>query len=117
MNKSILAIILLFLTSGAFAAEKDPAKQKAVKKKKPVEDAPKVEPGYVPQEDITIIESKDTLIKEYRIEGQLRAVKITPKNGMPPYYLVDSDGTGEFVRMGPDMGEEVKVPQWILFEW
>jgi len=113
MNKWILVMVLSAIgCSGLVAAE-----NKSTGKKKPVQEAPKVKPGYVPRSEITITESKDTLVKEYRIEGKLRAIKVTPKNGLPPYYLIDHEGTGEFVRMGPDMGSELKVPNWILFEW
>ena len=86
-------------------------------KKKPVQEAPKVQKGYVPRAEITIVEGVDTLVKEYRINGQLRAIKVTPKNGFPPYYLIDREGTGQFIKMGPDMGEDVIVPNWILIEW
>jgi len=84
---------------------------------KPVEQPPKVQKGNIAQSDITITETKDTLVKEYRIGGILRAIKVTPKNGTAAYYLVDREGTGEFVRLGPDMGKEIQPPQWILFEW
>ena len=110
MYKQILSIILLFIASISFAAETSD-------KPKPVEEAPKVNPGYVPRPEITITEGKDKMIKEYHIAGVLRAIKVTPKNGFPPYYLIDREGTGAFVKIGPDMGPELQVPQWILFEW
>ena len=86
-------------------------------KKKPVQEAPKVSKGYVPKAEITIIEGENRLVKEYRIDGQLRAIKVTPTNGFPPYYLIDSKGDGQFSKIGPDMGEEIVVPNWILLEW
>lgn len=117
MKKWNLSLILLLITSQSFAFEDKEANKEAIKKTKPVQEAPKVSQGYVPQSEITITERNDTLIKEYRIEGQLRAIKVTPKNGFPAYYLVDKEGTGEFIKFGPDMGPEMKVPKWILFEW
>lgn len=117
MYKLILTIILLFMASVSIIAEEKPDHSKSSKKTRPVQEAPKVTPGNVPQSEITITEGKDTMIKEYRIEGKLRAIKVTPKNGMPAYYLIDHEGTGVFVKLGPDTGPEVKVPQWILFEW
>ena len=116
MKKWIIAlnsVIFIFAaTSGVQAVEKS-----ATDKQKPVQEAPKVKAGYVPRAEITITESKEMTFKEYRIDGALRAIKVTPKNGFPPYYLIDREGTGEFVRVGPDMGPQVQVPQWILFEW
>jgi len=93
------------------------AKAEQATKTKPVEKPPKVKPGNVPQPEITITENKDKVIKEYHINGELRAIKVIPKNGFPPYFLVDKDGNGNFVKLGPDMGPEVQIPQWILFEW
>ena len=116
MKKWNLSLIVVLITSVNMAAEQKEA-NKETRKTQPVQEAPKVSKGYVPQSEITITESKDSLIKEYRIEGQIRAIKVTPKNGFPAYYLVDESGTGEFIKFGPDMGPEMKVPQWILFEW
>ena len=107
----------MIIASVSFAAEQKSTADKSAKKNKPVEEAPKVKPGYVPRSEITITESKDKTIKEYHISGKLRAIKVTPKNGFPVYYLVDREGSGEFVKMGPDMGPELQIPQWILFEW
>ena len=116
MNRLNLFLVLALLSSSLMAesGEKKDAKKNT---KKPVQDAPKVQQGYVPRSDITITEGKDRLIKEYRINGQLRAVKVTPTNGFPPYYLIDREGNGQFFRLGPDMGEEVVVPNWIIIEW
>lgn len=113
----ILSIILLSMASLCFAAEQKNTNEKQSGKPQPVEKAPKVKPGNVPQPEIVITESKDRIIKEYRIDGKLRAIKVTPKNGFPAYYLIDHEGSGKFVKMGPDMGPELQVPQWILFEW
>ncbi len=114
MNKWIFSIILVLSVSFASSA----AEQKSTSSKtKPVQKPPKVQKGNIARSDITISVSKDSLIKEYRIEGLLRAIKVTPQNGAPAYYLVDREGTGEFIRLGPDMGPELQVPQWILFEW
>lgn len=64
--------------------------------------------------DVTIRQDGDTFIKEYRANGFVYAVKITPKHGKP-YYLVRADGTsGQFIRSDqPDM----LIPQWVLFSW
>ena len=112
MRSLILFIFVLSCLSLGLLAAEDKSK-----KTKPVQEAPKVQKGYVPKAEITIIEGKDSLVKEYRINGQLRAIKVTPQNGFPPYYLIDKEGTGQFVRMGPDMGEDTIVPNWILLEW
>ncbi|WP_296260506.1 MULTISPECIES: DUF2782 domain-containing protein [unclassified Pseudomonas] len=72
------------------------------------DDAPSPEP------DVTIGNDGDNLIQEYKANGFVYAVKITPKHGKP-YYLVRADGTsGQFIRSDqPDM----LIPQWVLFSW
>ncbi|MBB1087226.1 DUF2782 domain-containing protein [Lysobacter sp. SG-8] len=49
--------------------------------------------------------------EEYRVNGQLRVVKVTPARG-PVYYLQDQNGDGQ-----PDNGETVSPVMWKLFEW
>jgi hypothetical protein len=71
-------------------------------------DEPTAEP------DVTIRQDGDKTIQEYRQNGFLYAIKITPK-GMPPYFLVRADGSeGNFIRSDqPDM----LVPAWEIFSW
>lgn len=52
------------------------------------------------------------VITEYRVQGQLRIVKVEPVRG-PTYYLVDQDGDG---RMDPVKGE-VPTTWFKLFSW
>ena len=72
------------------------------------EDAPRAEP------DVTIRQDGDKKIEEFRQNGFLYAIKITPK-GMPPYFLVRADGSqGNFIRSDqPDM----LIPAWKIFSW
>jgi len=116
MKLQIMIYIVLIMGTGivsAFQAEDNKSSSKTI----PVEKPPKVKQGNVPQPEITITEGKDRTIKEYYIDGALRAIKIMPNNGFPAYYLIDHKGNGNFVKMGPDMGEDQIVPQWILLEW
>ena len=54
------------------------------------------------------------VIEEYRVAGQLRVVKITPRRG-PTYYLVDSNGDG---KLDSSKGEGPISPvQYKLLEW
>ena len=72
------------------------------------EDAPAADP------DVTIRQDGDKTIQEFRQNGFLYAIKITPKNGKP-YFLVRADGSeGNFIRSDqPDM----LIPSWELFSW
>ena len=76
------------------------------------EATPPVAQGRPPPEfrgpDITLIAGEERTVYEYRQNGQLRLVKIIPRNGRP-YYLAPLDpskGFGDF-----DKAEFV-VPQW-----
>ncbi|MGY2376801.1 DUF2782 domain-containing protein [Pseudomonas sp. SDO524_S393] len=64
--------------------------------------------------DVTIRTEGDKEIREYRQNGFLYAIKVTPK-GAPPYFLVRADGTdANFIRSDqPDM----LIPSWKIFEW
>lgn len=64
--------------------------------------------------DVTIRTEGDKTIQEYRQNGFLYAIKITPKVGKP-YFLVRADGTqANFIRSDqPDM----LIPEWKIFEW
>ena len=72
------------------------------------DDAPAADP------DVTIRQEGDNMVQEYRQNGFLYAVKITPKHGKP-YFLVRADGTSpNFIRSDqPDM----LIPQWEIFKW
>ncbi|MFD2646028.1 DUF2782 domain-containing protein [Pseudomonas japonica] len=72
------------------------------------DDAPSAEP------EVTIRQEGDKTIQEYRQNGFLYAIKVTPKNGKP-YFLVRADGSdANFIRSDqPDM----LIPSWKIFEW
>ena len=99
----ILAAVLLsaLLFSVAWAEEEAPQ--------------PADESDETLEPEVTIRQSGDRTIHEYRINGQIYMIKIVPRKG-PPYYLMDLDGDGEM-----DVTEEdpskIVVPQWILFRW
>ncbi|WP_227367390.1 DUF2782 domain-containing protein [Halomonas sp. M20] len=63
--------------------------------------------------DITVRQEEDRTIREYRVNGQLYAIRIEPKAG-PAYFLVDDDGDGDFRRSDD---ERIAVPNWVLFSW
>ena len=69
----------------------------------------------IPQPEVRIIRKKDTVIEEYRVNGQLRFIKITPSVGKP-YYMVDTDGDG-ILETREDNFSNPPIAQWILLEW
>jgi hypothetical protein len=75
-----------------------------------------VQSGENMEPDITIIKRGKETIEEYRINGKLYMVKITPSVG-PSYYLVDNDGDGNMEARRSQLESGLKVPQWVLFSW
>ena len=64
--------------------------------------------------DVTSRTVDGDLVEEYRVQGQLHVVKVTPRRGAP-YYLVDKNGDG---RLDTSEGEGTVSPvMWKLFEW
>lgn len=69
----------------------------------------------IPQPEVRIIRKKDTVIEEYRVNGRVRFIKITPRTGLP-YYMVDTDGDGILETRENDL-DNPPINQWILLEW
>ena len=60
----------------------------------------------------TRTEANGDVVTEYRVQGQLRVVKVVPFRG-PAYYLVDRDGDG---KMDPLKGD-APVTYYKLYSW
>ena len=77
---------------------------------------PKV-PGEQIEPTVTIREEENRLIEEYRMNGRVYMVKITPRGGIP-YYYVDTDGDGK-LELDPDKQalNPVQPVHWKIKEW
>jgi hypothetical protein len=77
---------------------------------------PKVQDEQL-QPTVTIREEENCLIEEYRMNGQVYMVKITPNGGIP-YYYIDNDGDG---RLELDADKQALNPvqpvYWKIKEW
>lgn len=87
--------------------------------------APIIEPPIIPEQlrdgesiepDVKIIQKQDRTIQEYRMNGRLYMIKITPTIGRP-YFLMDTDGDGSLESRQTELGTGLRVPNWILLEW
>lgn len=59
----------------------------------------------------------DNIIEEYRLEGRVYMVKVTPKTGIPYYYL-DDDGDGQLeMRESDKAANPIKPAMWKVKEW
>jgi hypothetical protein len=72
--------------------------------------------GQPIEPEITIIRKEKETIQEYRLNGRLYMVKITPVVGKP-YYLMDRNGDGTMEYRIMEDYERERVPQWVLFSW
>ena len=82
----------------------------------PVPEPPPPPPGYQPdpalEPQVTIIRRGEDKVEEYRINGKLYMIKVTPPHGVP-YYLVDDKGDGRMTRQeSTDSG--LRVPMWVI---
>jgi hypothetical protein len=66
--------------------------------------------------EVTIIETDEEVIYEYKVRGQTYMVKVEPIVG-PPYYLLDTDGDGTLDVQQDRPPPNLALPQWLLFSW
>jgi len=63
---------------------------------------------------ITIRKKGTDTIEEYRINGELYMMKVTPAHGVP-YYLHKEDQDGGWVNIGPN--PPLSIPKWVIFRF
>ena len=59
---------------------------------------------------------EDKEIAEYRVNGKLYMVRVTPRNGKP-YTMIDHKGDGTFSKQDNTLTPNLVVPQWVLLEF
>lgn len=106
-----LALCLMVLTVSHVFAE-TPADAEVIDEVQPPPKVMEGEPLDTP--DITIRNKNGKKIEEYRVNGELYMIKVTPKGGKP-YYLHKRDKDGSWSNVGPN--EPTAVPQWVLFRF
>ena len=113
MKKLLISLTLFMVSTAVMAGNSSPGGLE------PVPEPPELPDPLVTGENIepevTIIRKKDSVIEEYRINGQLYMVKVTPAVG-PVYYMKDMDGNGQMDQTRYAL-EDPSVPQWVLFTW
>jgi hypothetical protein len=104
---AIAAISAMILLPGSLLAQEDLAKPPPIPPAD-TEDVPI--PPKIQEEQIvptvTIREEDERMIEEYRLNGQVYMVKVTPKGGIP-YYYIDTNGDG---RLELDMDQRAMNP-------
>jgi hypothetical protein len=107
LARPALVIALLALALPA-AAQKRPADLQ------PLPEVPPP-PGMVDTPDepqVTIVKRGEDRVEEYRLNGKLYMMKVTPPHGVP-YYLIDEQGSGNWVQR--DVADSrLRVPMWVI---
>lgn len=84
----------------------------------PIPEPPPAPPGIddgAQEPQVTIRKRGEDTVEEFRLNGKLYMVKVTPPHGRP-YYLVDDRGSGVFSRRD-DLDSGLRVPQWVIKEF
>jgi hypothetical protein len=72
-----------------------------------------LDPSLEPQ--VTIQRRGTETVEEFRVGGRLYMIRVTPAHGVP-YFLIDDNGRGEFVRRDNyDTG--TRPPMWVIHQF
>lgn len=103
-----LISVLLFVAALPAAAQKPSGLQ-------PLPEAPPPPPGVFDpalEPQVTIVTRDGNKEEQFRVNGKLYMIKVTPPHGTP-YYLVEPKGDGTWVRRDVvDSG--LRVPMWVI---
>mgnify|MGYP001823302745 FL=1 len=113
-----LVLLALLVLNGPLAAQQDLEKPPPIppESTEDVPIPPKVQ-GEQIEPTVTIREEENRLIEEYRMNGQVYMVKITPRGGVP-YYYIDTDGDGQLELDPNSKGlDQVRPVYWKIKEW
>ena len=113
MKQILIIFTLLFFTHSIFAEEATVEEFDAIPEPPDLPDPLVTGESIEPQ--VTIIRKEDAIVEEYRVNGFLYMVKVTPAVG-PSYYLIDRNGNGELDTRRSSL-DDTNVPQWVLFTW
>ena len=112
------AILVALLLAAPVSAQDDLEKPPPIPPEE-LEDVPippKI-PGEQIEPTVTIREEEERTIEEYSYKGQVYMVKITPRGGVP-YYYIDTDGDGQ-LELDTDQRalNPVQPVYWKIKEW
>ena len=111
---TVVAAFALSVALTAFAQKAPPPP-----KLEPLPEAPPTPPEIAADPElepqVTIIRRENETIEEFRVNGRLTMVKVTPVHGRP-YYLVAEGANGSFVRRD-SLDTGLRVPLWVLFSF
>jgi Protein of unknown function (DUF2782) len=107
----LLFLLLGSLSASLIAAQPTPAELESLPPP-PVFDAGSDTGSPDDESSVTITKEAGQTVEEYRANGKVYMIKITPKHGVP-YYLVDNQGDGKFVRQ-ESLDSGFRPPRWVI---
>ena len=111
-----LFALLLLPGSVAYAEEASPPGLEPLPEPPAMEQEPSAEDEAAVEPQVTITQRGEETVEEYRVNGQLYMIKVTPAKG-PSYYLVDGDGDGNLETRRSDLDPKFLVPSWMILRW
>jgi hypothetical protein len=121
MRRAVAGLLFLVLCSVTAGAQDDLEKPPPI----PPEGAagtegipipPKVQ-GEQLEPTVTIREEEGRRVEEYRMNGQVYMVKVTPTGGIS-YYYIDTDGDGQLeLDVDQQALNPVQPVHWKILEW
>jgi hypothetical protein len=116
-KNSALLLALVSMQLPLLAAAETPQAKTPPADLQPLEDIPPpaiTNDQNADEPQITIIKKKGETIEEYRINGQLYMMKVTPAHGVP-YYMHKEDQNGGWLMDGPT--QPMSIPKWTIFRF
>ena len=115
MSNRVVITALLGISLPTLAQTEPPTLQ-AVPEPPPIPE--QLQSGDVIEPDVRIVRRDQATITEYRVNGRLRAIKVTPDDeGLPAYYLYDTDGDGRLDQRRSRFEADLMIPRWVIFSW
>lgn len=106
--RRFIPAVLAAIALSAFA-------QTAPLKLEPIPEPPPAPPGSLDdslEPQVTITKRGEDKVEEFRMNGKLYMLKVTPPGGVP-YYMLDDRGDGSWIRQDSrDSG--LRVPMWVI---
>jgi hypothetical protein len=111
LNLLVCAMFFCFSPQAVMAAT--PADAELLEE---VPSPPKVQEGEALEDEpeVTIRKKGKDTVEEYRMNGELYMMKVTPEHGVS-YYLYRDDQQSDWVNVGPN--KPLAVPKWTLFRF
>lgn len=113
MRRFLCIFAVLLALPAAAQRSSGPAGLQPIPEPPPPPPEMSLDPALEPQ--VTITKRGDDRVEEFRINGKLYMIKVTPAHGTP-YYLIDEKGDGRMSRQ-ESLDSGLRVPMWVIHKF